>query len=100
MEGGEAVVVFGGCHGNGMMMMRYGWKSAVCKGSGDGGGDYGAAAGVGDQRERWRRGDEGGVEMMVWPRWRRVTCDNIKKGCPIFLAQVTKKESEDKSEEN
>ncbi|GJU55952.1 hypothetical protein Tco_1229666 [Tanacetum coccineum] len=28
--------------------------------------------GVGVMVERWRQGDEGGVEMVVWPWWRRV----------------------------
>ncbi|GJV03692.1 hypothetical protein Tco_1337261 [Tanacetum coccineum] len=56
-----------------MVMMLMAVVDLRCgEGSGDGGVMMVRRLVVASRRERWRRGDEGGVEMMVWPRWRRV----------------------------
>ncbi|GJY09360.1 hypothetical protein Tco_0377545 [Tanacetum coccineum] len=56
-----------------MVMMLIAVVDLRCgEGSGDGGVIMVRRLVVASRRERWRRGDEGGVEMMVWPRWRRV----------------------------
>ncbi|GJY50385.1 hypothetical protein Tco_0441232 [Tanacetum coccineum] len=51
---------------------RFGGDGVAVKFGGGGCGGWWRDSGICVMVERWRRGDEGGVEMVVWPRWRRV----------------------------